>query len=613
MGLMLLKPSFTICLLLSLAACGNPSSSSNNLEIAIDVSNLIDNGFSYLEQNILINSNRPQCSYTLSQDSQTPKILHLEPIGENQFKFRNPIVYQDRAEVTIRVAAVSSLDCPYHFKDISFNINKFPTEFGFEPRNIADLDSRLFQVNDIGFGGLVITDRYTATICYPTANDCESIDDEFYGQDAHNMAVGDFNGDGHEDFVVAWSIFPHTIEEEQKLNAPINVYLNDGNGRYAEDISLYASGKAPTHPFVYRTIVADFNGDGLDDIFAGSMGIQVRGPDYDENYIEPYPHLLLLSNESGKLVEEKGNIEKNNHAEELLCSFAHDASAGDVDGDHDIDLFVCNILLVNDGSGQFDIHPHINQAWKWANQLGNPMSSLVEDLNNDGFDDLLFWSFDNRSSWSSADEGYILLSNNTPQVEGWELISLPVGPFGYDHNKYNHAAAGDFNGDGYTDVVVAITRDVPYYEGAYIQVLMNNGAGALGDETSSRFSNQPRAVLHQGEGNIYTADVNLDGHVDIIHSTRDHQSGYHGVNIAINSGAGIFTSIAETDLPMRPREDSLESLATDGDYNYLTKGLPINADDQGCLDLISATKFGLGNPPASRNYLFTIISKHCDF
>ena len=70
---------------------------------------------------------------------------------------------------------------------------------------------------------------------------------------------------------------------------------------------------------------------------------------------------------------------------------------------------------------------------------------------------------------------------------------MPTGPsFGENHNKYSHAASGDFNNDGYMDIVVAVTRDDPYYEGAYIQVLINDGSGELIDETSSRFSNQPR-------------------------------------------------------------------------------------------------------------------------
>ena len=604
-----------LSLVIALPSCGGGGTSleSNASPLSIDVSGLVNNNFSYTRQSITVESNYPNCGYELSQTDQSPKILHPETSNDKTFIFRNPIIYEATSDITLTVSTIPSSNCPAGFKNIRFSIQRYPTDFLVEPRNPANLNTRVFQVNDIGFGGLVISDRYTATICYPTPDDCESINDQLFSQDAHNMTAGDFNGDGHQDLLVAWAIFPHTIEESQKINAPINIYLNNGEGRFAEDLNIYAAGHPPTHPFAYRVVVEDFNGDGIDDVFAGSMGIQVRGPSHEEDYIGPYPHLLLLSDQNGQLVKAEENIEDNNAGAASLCSFAHDASAGDVDGDQDVDIFACNVLLINDGAGHFHVHQYINQNWRSANQYGNPMSSLVADLNNDGFDDLLFWSFDNRSSWSSADEGYILLSDHAPQIENWEQISLPVGPFGYDHNKYNHAASGDFNGDGHTDVAVAITRDFPYYEGSYIQILINDGTGQLDDQTDSRFPNQARADSHHGEGNIYAKDFNQDGHIDIIHSTRDYQSGYHGVNIAINNGDGSFSSLAESDLPMRPRELGLNSLITQGDYNYLTKGLPINADDEACLDLISATEVGLGDPPATRNYLFSIISKSCDF
>ena len=52
------------------------------------------------------------------------------------------------------------------------------------------------------------------------------------------------------------------------------------------------------------------------------------------------------------------------------------------------------------------------------------------------------------------------------------------------------------------DVVVAITRDLPYYEGAYVQVLLNNGSGELIDVTDSNFYDQPRSAFHHGEKHI---------------------------------------------------------------------------------------------------------------
>ena len=595
----------SIFLVFLISACGGGGSSSsapdlNTNSFDIFISGLKTNGLSFENQDISVSSTNSSCSYTINNSD----LIHLDTQDNKNFSFKNPIIYSSFKNFDLTINTIAQGDCMSASKVFSIKVNKYTTQYEAVPANITDLKTNFYQVNDIGFGGIVISDRFSATICYPTANDCQSYENELFGQDAHNMTTGDFNGDGYEDFAVAWALFPHTIEQEKKVNAPINIYLNDQSGRFKEETSLYKSGNAPTHPFAYRVIAKDFNNDGMDDLFAGSMGIQVRGEDYTQNYIEPYPHLLLLSDQNGQLVERSSNIIDDNNGNGLLCGFAHDASAGDPDGDGDIDIYACNVLLVNDGIGNFSIHPYINLNWQRENQYGNPMSSLVEDLNNDGFDDLIFWNFDNRQNWSDADEGYILLSDASANIENWEKVILPTGPFGNNHNKYNHAASADFNNDGFADIAIAITRDEPYYEGAYIQILINDGTGKLIDETSSKFSNQPRTNNHHGEGNIYTRDMNNDGNIDIIHSTRDYASGYHGAHIALNDGYGNFLSVLNSELPDRPDRGY-------NSYDYLMKGLPINADNSACLDLISVTDAGWENGEDTRNYLFTLINLEC--
>ena len=73
--------------------------------------------------------------------------------------------------------------------------------------------------------------------------------------------------------------------------------------------------------------------------------------------------------------------------------------------------------------------------------------------------------------------------------------------------------------------------------------------------------------------------MNLDGALDIIHSTRDFRSRYHGAHIAINDGVGNFRSLPNSTLPNRP-------LFFSGNNDTLFKGVPIDADKLGCLDLI---------------------------
>ena len=602
---------YAVFLFFFISSCGGGSSDnkiSENINLNISLIGLNTPSKSYDYQNIEITSNINECAFDISLNNQDVyKIHHVKTIDNKNFVFRNPLINSETENFEFKITSIETLNCPKTEKIYNLQIDRYSTQYQLIPTNINDLKTEIYEIADIGFGGIIIKDTFTATICYPTPNDCETYENTLFGQDAHNMVQGDFNGDGHEDFAVAWAFFPHTIEPSQKVNAPINIFLNNGEGRFEEDLDIYVNGEAPRHPFAYRTIAADLNNDGIDDIFSGSMGIQYRSEDYSENFINPYPHLLLLSNADGKFEDKSNQIEDQNNGNGQLCGFAHDASAGDPDADGDIDIFACNILNINDGKGNFTTHEFINLDWQRQNQYGNPMSSLMTDLNNDSFDDIIFWNFDNRSSWSSADEGYILLSDNSPNIKNWSKIPLPVGPFGYDRNKYNHAAAGDINNDGFMDVVVAITRDLPYYEGAYIQVLLNNGSGELIDITESNFSEQPRYASHHGEGNIYLRDMNLDGNLDIVHSTRDYNSGYHGSHIAINDGMGKFESIENSKLPNKPDPGY-------NNYDYLMKALPINADNEACLDFISVTDAGWeNNQNETSNYFFTVINTNCNF
>tara|TARA_Y100000992_G_scaffold148847_1_gene99215 strand:+ start:1138 stop:2985 length:1848 start_codon:yes stop_codon:yes gene_type:complete len=608
----LLGPKYFLLLVFISSCSGGGSSEIKTPEISdlnINLIGLKTPSRSYEYQDIQITSNIAECSFNISLDNQDfYKIHHVKTNNNKNFVFRNPLIYSETENFQFKITTIENFNCPNVEKIYNLHVDRYPTQYQLIPTNTNDLKTNIYQIGDIGFGGIIINDTFTATICYPTPNDCEVFENSLFGQDAHNMVQGDFNGDGYEDFAVAWAFFPHTIEPSQKVNAPINIFLNNGEGRFEENTDIYLNGEAPRHPFAYRTIAADFNNDGIDDIFSGSMGIQYRSEDYSENFINPYPHLLFLSNADGKFEDKSGQIEDQNNGNGQLCGFAHDASVGDPDADGDIDIFACNILNINDGEGNFIMHDFINLDWQRQNQYGNPMSSVMTDLNNDSFDDIIFWNFDNRSNWSSADEGYILLSDNSSNIENWTKIPVPVGPFGYDRNKYNHAVAGDINNDGFTDIVVAVTRDLPYYEGAYIQILINNGLGELIDMTESNFPSQARSDSHHGEGNIYLRDMNLDGSLDIIHSTRDYSSGHHGAHIAINDGMGNFVSIDNSRLPNKPDPGF-------NNYDFLMKALPINADDESCLDFISVTDAGWENSGEieTSNYFFTVLNTNCSF
>jgi hypothetical protein len=133
------------------------------------------------------------------------------------------------------------------------------------------------------------------------------------------IEIGDFNNDGWMDLVVPF------------LYGPVEVYLNTANGTGA---LTYAGGYLSDHH--HQVAVADFNGDGFQDIAARS---------------ETENHVAVLYNDgTGKF--SAGTFFPVSGSSGMV-------RAGDIDGDGTMDLVVCSAsssavdVLLNDGLGSF--------------------------------------------------------------------------------------------------------------------------------------------------------------------------------------------------------------------------------------------------------------------
>ena len=265
-----------ISCIIILTSCGGGGGSNNIIDdkpaqLIINSSSFPSGIYSYDPAELIISSNYPSCTFNV-----TSSYIYWMTSSDNVFSFNAPITFLENESFPINISSISSESCPAGQKNIEITVNRLNTKYIAVPSNISDLSTDFYNIVDIGFGGISLSETYSATICYPTPEDCITYVDQVFGQDAHNMQTGDFNGDGFEDLAVVWAIFPHTIEEDQKIPAPIHIYLNDGKGHLYEDMSIFANEEYPTHPFAYRTVIRDFNSDGIDDIFAGSMGKSVR-------------------------------------------------------------------------------------------------------------------------------------------------------------------------------------------------------------------------------------------------------------------------------------------------------------------------------------------------
>lgn len=265
-------------------------------------------------------------------------------------------------------------------------------------------------------------------------------------------------------------------------------------------------------------LVADFNGDGLDDVFIGEQGYDRAGGPGGQNR-------LLLQRQDGVMEDVTDELVT------IHSVFTHSACHGDFDGDGTIDVFIgtlggglngfpgpwpASFLLLNDGSGRLTHDPRM--PWEKGpirqRRLQQGWGCAALDVNADGALDLLVGT--------SGDEPNLLLSNDgsghfTEQV-------LPPRPFADSSSSDMEVA--DLNADGRQDVF-------GWHVGGGLQqhfLLLSRGDGSLVD-ASNRIPSPHRASR--------TALVDLDGNslTDVVSSSTTLAA---AATVALNLGGCRF-------------------------------------------------------------------------
>jgi len=322
------------------------------------------------------------------------------------------------------------------------------------------------------------------------------------------------------------------------------VYLNDGKGAFFNATNSSFSG-APSQ--VRQVAVGDIDGDGDLDIYQpGAYGM-----DADKLWVQTSP----------KTFEDRAST--------LLpaSTASHAASAhfGDLDGDGDLDLVVADwgdasvssvsklILYSNDGHGSFTLTETQQEApaatahfpatiaatSAAAPYYGSRPTDLdFADVDGDFDLDILI---NHREGFSRIflNDGHGYFSDGTGFTG-----TLPAditanyapkrGPYAYNQE------ACDVDHDGDLDLILDNAGKVPdgAPEGMNVtQLLINDGHGVFVDQTATRIVGEPATL----DGAAKCADVNGDGHYDIVVGSRNHTS----EKVLLNDGAGIFTYAAD--------------------------------------------------------------------
>lgn len=448
----------------------------------------------------------------------------------------------------------------------------------FQPVPYLVTDREQWKIRAWGIENLTFPEDAGAWY-YPTATDYHGPGN--VSPDMHNAAMGDFNGDGYEDMVISWVVFPHAIPHQTR---PMPTILWGSSMGLVKAPDGTLPNTVVRHQ-AYRTFKADLNADGVDDIVSGAMSSPTWSDAQHTSMVwESSPTLAVLGATNGQLHDVSNLLAGQTLTlGEANSVFDHATAVGDLNHDGRDDIFSGNNLWISQFNGQWQDATAIVQGLLPS---ASPMSLAIGDLNHDGANDIL-------ALYPNFQSDRVVLLNGVSSDLNFKKVELPPGLYG-SNTKDNFAIIADVNYDGLNDIVVAETRALPYYTGSAIQILIQRPTGAFEDQTTSRIDNSKRDGVH-GEGQLFWVDVNGDGFKDIVHS-----NGGDGVAIFLNDGQGHFTQYDSAQLnPIRTVQlDGFQTgLFSENDLPHF-RANPIDDNHDGIIDwVVQASKPGVTFSP----------------
>ena len=346
-----------------------------------------------------------------------------------------------------------------------------------------------------------------------------------------SLVSGDFLGDGNKYVIVSgWYVGNLTPP-------PVKIYAFNATGG-AQDVTVDILGSDFSLSVNYP-VVADFNKDGIDDIFFPGF---TDGPG---SGLAP----------SAVFISRKGQSHRRQDLTTDLIS-GHATIAADLDNDGDLDV-ISNEgdAWINNGQGLF--------AYQKYSHWG-ASGVCAGDFNNTGRTQLVF-----TDSSDSIQDTYIFdINPNYAQYNNLTKIATLPAPY-FDKNsttqEISHdvsCVVADFNNDGRPDiVVVSASNDPAILAGtsppqSHVQVYINQGnyifvesQGLVGYNSGTLSSYTPRVM-----------DFNNDGFPDIWLMDWNN-NGINSNQFWINNGSGGFT-----------QRKSIESKSVLDEFKALTNG-----------------------------------------
>ena len=306
-----------------------------------------------------------------------------------------------------------------------------------------------------------------------------------------NIVSADLNGDGKPDFVMSNCC---------DTNVGVTVFLSRPDGSLQPGVNYGSGGNLDS------VVVADFNGDGKLDIAAADRSAVV----------------VRLFFGSGNGTFTPGSTTFSTSTSEAS---PYGMVGGDFNHDGKLDLAVCNGfdigVLLGDGAGNFSAPTNYSLS-----QFARDVTAA--DVNGDGYLDLI------APLNASASNGIALFLGKSDNSGTFNAETDVAAGFNYNYS----AAVADLNGDGKVDLAFTVEETS---NGQGVAVALGNGDGTFQTPTLFPTSLQDANIDRPYPSYLKIFDLNGDGKPDLILTNAE----YGTVATLFGVGDGTFSAPLE--------------------------------------------------------------------